>query len=308
MQSSKGQTNPSDDDSTLFEQEDTQSDIDSDQDERQSESANDDNILLNQSIIGVQEFDSLTITCPLPAHDGAIRFVWTKDGSKFADEGTRSMEDDRITMNVTKRVSYLTFNQFNESDVGDYSCYAYHTHLAHYKLRTKPRVMFNFTSFKQSETVEIYANWSLTCKFANFNYSRDAELFLVRCPVSNKIDCEYLSIQQLRNETQTWLANNTHRATLDVLVGEHNLTEYRLSVTKVTYRDSVLYMCVGVNFVFSKNNTLLLRVHDRVDSVWPIVALIALIGHLFAFVGIYENRRVKATNLIKLDVDVDQEI
>jgi len=72
-----------------------------------------------------------------------------------------------------------------------------------------------------------------------------------------------------------------------------NQTLSTLTIDSVVPTDRYYYLCISHNGVSSVNNTILLRVKDKLGALWPFLGIVAEVVILCTIIFIYEKRRIK---------------
>lgn len=80
------------------------------------------------------------------------------------------------------------------------------------------------------------------------------------------------------------------RITFEENKGIENAT---LLIKDLKFEDRAEYMCVATNDLGSHNNTILVRVKDKLAALWPFLAICAEVTILCIIIFIYERRRAK---------------
>lgn len=255
----------------------------------------------------LRENSKLKLTCKPLNEDNYSVLLWLKNGYKIENDTNRVL----IETKYSPLESTLIVNEANDTDVGDYQCLLdmvqHNQTIVKYSLRAKPRVMFNFTQLKFSETVLINNDWSLLCKFMSPNYAVDAQMKFVRCQSSwynnEPIPCTEDNLAELQLDTMEWINLNSNRIKLSMSTDHNNCTVALFQIQNVTFSDRATFVCHGKNFMANVNVSVSLRVTDRCSFLWPSMLFVTFALYLFTLIGVFECRRIQATSLLKLEWD-----
>jgi len=94
-----------------------------------------------------------------------------------------------------------------------------------------------------------------------------------------------------------WLKGDVPVNSLDdsrISFEPHNgIDNATLLIKNLNFEDRAEYMCVATNDLGSHNNTILVRVKDKLAALWPFLAICAEVTILCIIIFIYERRRAK---------------
>lgn len=229
---------------------------------------------------------ALRITCSISdnvaQHDN-INPRWFKDSedvSKLHDFGER-IHIETIDSNNWA----LMIDEAHISDVGNYSC-VHSSYSANTTVRTKPILYpfeeFQMNNYKSANIVE-GERFSLRCALAK-GYERDARLewFMYR-----EDDADASSSDRLPNLLR--INTSDPRITIESNDSDSSV----LTINAVGPQDRYFYVCKSYNEIASYNNTILLRVKDKLAALWPFLGIVCEVLILCIIIFVYEKRRVK---------------
>jgi hypothetical protein len=225
---------------------------------------------------------SLTIWCNISeGYKDSIR-NWYKDDILVTD----ILQNYEISFKDNlNRSSSLVIRDSSPSDVGTYKCDTIGGRSATIKVRLRPLLEqyheYSKNNYRSANIVE-GDKFSLECRVRD-EFTTDVNLTWY------KFDDKLLSDSYI---------NSTDSNLIPIIGDDHikiegNNTIKTLTIDKIQPSDRAYYICRAFNGVTVANNTILLRVKDKLGALWPFLGIVAEVIILCTIIFIYEKRRIK---------------
>ncbi|XP_017490242.1 PREDICTED: uncharacterized protein LOC108378455, partial [Rhagoletis zephyria] len=270
----------------------------------------------------------LRIQCNISEHTNSDRSQvrWYKDNRNIdeIDELRDRVEVEHIQ---SSRQWTLVIKDAEIGDVGNYTCAHNVNNLnATTRVRSRPLLYpfeeFQATNYKSANVVE-GERFSLRCAVAP-GYERDARLQWftyseeeatgdsgtepppahLLTPINDthahiRIEANYSS-----DSSGSSTGSSSGLSTSASTSGNNGGSDGRsgssasvlvsvLTIAAVRREDRAYYVCKAHNEVVSFNNTILLRVKDRLAALWPFIGIVCEVLILVLVIFVYEKRRIK---------------
>ncbi|XP_054159138.1 basigin-like [Oppia nitens] len=235
-----------------------------------------------QSPLILAENRELILGCNYTDSEGRpviISWKWSKDGINYEDFD----EEDKKRMKIDERDHSLIISKGNKVDIGNWRCTnpSDEQQFLIIIVRAKPYLYpfeeFQKTNYKSANIIE-GQKFELKCEIIS-DYNRDAGVMWYKY---NENEHDHLN-----KEMQS--IGKSER----IQIKEFNVTSSLLTISKVIPSDRFYYVCIADNGVTTFNNTILLRVKDKLGALWPFLGIVAEVVILCTIIFIYEKRRIK---------------
>lgn len=226
--------------------------------------------------VDLESGEPIQLICDL---SGTVNWVKIVDITK---PQAISANDDKYVISNGTRVLTIE-NPRRNTDEANYVCM---TNLNNqtFKVRGKPE----FSTFKASDH---------TKDMNSFNVIEDDDLHLV-CEVMLKQafkddEIDFVWYRKFSDGMEEKITSLNISYVEDLGTGAYVAKKSILSMEDVKFSDRAQYICEAANGDIKANNTVTVRVKDKLAALWPFLGIVAEVIVLCTIICIYEKRRGK---------------
>ncbi|CAG2109529.1 unnamed protein product [Medioppia subpectinata] len=249
-----------------------------------------DNAIASVSPLLLIENKALNIVCNYTNQEGQhvmVEWKWFKEEVPY--DSFTPEDKQRITRD--SKDGSLFISKANKNDIGKWRCEDPKNPQSFTKIivRSKPWMYmfeeFQKTNYKSANIVE-GQRFHLKCEVME-DYRTDAtiEWFMYN-------ESDHLNPNKEMKVLQPTVESSDGTEPHIKISRVNNSLQY-LTIEKVEPTDRYYYVCIADNGVSTVNNTILLRVKDKLGALWPFLGIVAEVVILCTIIFIYEKRRIK---------------